>query len=141
MIKSELPKRVYEKDGAYYLVVAIGKKRKWTKLCRIREGLPKMYQALAELMASDTMDDSVTKLIGDWLLEVSVTHAKKTQENESYMCREVGKAFVEFRCKEVTPPDVVAFLKAYKSKPRSHNAYRAHIMRIPAIVTTDSGRS
>lgn len=130
MTKSDLPKRVFKKDGSYYLVTAIGKKRKWTKLCRVKEGLPMMYRVLAELTAADTMDDSVTKLIGDWLREVSVTHAKKTQENDSYMCREVGKAFVEFRCKEVTPPDVVTFLKAYKAMPRSFNGYRGHIREL-----------
>lgn len=87
MIKSDLPKRVYEKDGSYYYVTAIGKKRKWTKLCRVKQGLPALYRAIAELTATDTMDDSITRLIGDWLLEVSVTHAKKTQENDAYMCR------------------------------------------------------
>ena len=46
------------------------------------------------------------------------------------MCREVGKAFIEFRCKEVAPPDVVAFLKAYKAMPRSYNAYRYQIKEL-----------
>ena len=130
MIKSDLPKRVHTKNGSYYYVTAVGKKRKWTKLCRVKEGLPRLYRAIAELTAADTMDDSVTRLIGDWLVEVSPTHAKKTQENESYMCREVGKAFFEFRSKEVTPPDVVTFLKAYKAMPRSSNAYRSHIREL-----------
>lgn len=125
-MKSDLPKRVHIKHGSYYFVA----QNTWHKLCRVKEGLPALYRKLAELTAADTLDDSLPKLIGDWLLEVSATHSKKTQANESYMCREIGKAFIEFRAKEVTPPDVVAFLKVYKDRPRSYNAYRAQIREL-----------
>lgn len=37
---------------------------------------------------------------------------------------------MEFRCKEVSPPDVVTFLKAYKAMPRSYNGYRSHIREL-----------
>lgn len=130
MKKSDLPKRVYEKNGAYYYVAAVGKKRVWTQLCRVREGLPAMYRALAELTAEDVKDDTMPKLIGDWLIEVSSTHSKKTQANDAYQCREIGKAFIEFRVGQITPPDVVEFLKPYRSMPRSHNAYRAMIREL-----------
>ena len=130
MTKSDLPKRVFEKDGSYYYVTAIGKKRQWKKLCRVKQGLPELYRAMAELMASDVLDDSMPKLIGEWIKEIGSTHSKKTQANDAYMCREVGKAFVEFRASQVTPPDVVEFLKAYRPMPRSYNAYRSHIREL-----------
>lgn len=129
-MKSDLPKRVFEKNGSYYYVTPNGTKRKWTKLCRVKEGMPALYRALAELTAADVLDDSMPKLIGDWLREVSATHSKKTQANDSYMCREVGKAFIEFRASQVKPPDVVDFLKAYRVMPRSYNAYRSHIREL-----------
>jgi len=128
--KSDLPKRVFEKNGAYYYVAAIGKKRVWTKLSRVKDGTPAMYRALAEITEADVMDDSMPKLIGNWLKEVSSTHSKKTQANDSYMCREVGKAFIEFRAGQIRPPHVVEFLKAYRSMPRSYNAYRSHIREL-----------
>lgn len=129
-MKKDLPKRVFEKNSAYYYVAAIGKKRKWTRLSRIKDGLPAMYRALAELTEADVLDDSMPKLIGEWLKEVSVTHSKKTQANDAYMCREVGKAFIEFRSSQIKPPHVVEFLKAYRSMPRSYNAYRSHIKEL-----------
>ena len=129
-MKSDLPKRVYEKHGSYYHVAAIGEKRMWTKLCRVKDGLPALYRALADLAADDSTDDTMPRLIGEWLKEVGSTHTKKTQDNDAYMCREIGKAFVEFRVCQVTPPDVVAFLKAYKDRPRSFNGYRSQIREL-----------
>lgn len=129
-MKPELPKRVFEKHGTWYFVAAIGDKRKWTKLCRVREGMPALYLALSKLAAADVLDDSMPKLIGDWLAEISTKHTKKTQANDSYMCREVGAKFVEFRASQVNPPAVVEFLKAYSHMPRSYNAYRSHIREL-----------
>jgi integrase len=129
-MKSDLPRRVYEKHGAYYHVRAEGASRVWTKLCRVKDGLPAMYRALAELAAADVLDDSMPRLIGEWLKAVGSTHSKKTQTNDAYMCREIGKAFVEFRASQVTPPDVVDFLKVFKDRPRSYNAYRSQIREL-----------
>lgn len=129
-MKPPLPRRVFEKHGAYYHVTATGTKRTWTKLCRVKEGTPALYRALAELAASDVLDDSMAKLIGEWLNAVSTKHSKKTQGNDAYMCREVGNSFIEFRACEVKPPDVVAFLQAYSAMPRSYNGYRSHIREL-----------
>lgn len=126
MKNPSLPHRVHIKHGSYFYVA----QNRWTKICRVKEGLPVLYRKLAELTAADTLDDSMTKLIGEWLIEVSAAHSKKTQANDAYMCREVGKAFIEFRAKQVTSPSVVAFLKPYKVKPRSYNAYRSHIREL-----------
>ena len=108
-MKTDLPKRVFEKNGSFYLVASVGKQRKWTKLCRVRDGLPAMYMALAKLTAAEVKDDSMTRLVADWLIEVSSTHAKSTRANDSYMCREIAKAFVEFRSSQVRPPHVLSF--------------------------------
>lgn len=129
-MKTALPPRVHEKHGTFYYVAGSGANRTWKKLSRVKEGMPQMYMALGKLTAADLLDDSMPRLIGDWLTEVSVTHAKKTRANDSYMCREVGKAFVEFRASQIRPPHVVDFLKAYKAMPRSYNAYRSHIREL-----------
>ena len=71
-MKPVLPRRVFEKHGAYYHVTAMGEKRKWTKLCRVKEGTPALYKALAEMAASEVMDDSMARLMGEWLNTVSI---------------------------------------------------------------------
>lgn len=129
-MKSVLPKNVFEKHGAYYFVKAEGAKRKWTRLSGVREGLPALYQALAQVTTEDILLDTVPKLIADWLKEVGSTHAKKTQANDAYMCREVSKSFVEFRAEQIRPPHVVEFLKSFQSMPRTYNAYRSHIREL-----------
>lgn len=125
-MKSELPKRVHEKHGAYYFVA----KNKWTRLCRVRDGLPDMYRALAELTSDDVLTDTLPRLVDKWLKEVSVRHAKKTQANDSYMCRTIKNAFSEFSANQVKPPHVIAFLTPFQDKPRSYNGYRSQIREL-----------
>ena len=129
-MKSDLPKRVHIKHGTYYFVTGSNAVRKWVRLCRVKEGMPAMYMAMAKVMELDVLDDSMPRLIGDWLLEVSSVHAKKTQANDSYMCREVSKAFIEFRASQIRPPHVIEFLKSFRPMPRSYNAYRSHIREL-----------
>lgn len=125
-MKSELPKRVHEKHGAFYYVA----QNKWTKLCRVDEGMPALYRALADLHAKDVADGTMPMLIARWQREVSSNRSRKTQDNDTYLCRTIGEAFVEFRAAEVTPPVVAEFLKGFRSKPRTYNAYRAQIREL-----------
>jgi len=129
-MKSALPKNVFEKHGAYYFVKAYGEKRKWTRLSRVREGLPAMYRALAEITAQDILSDTMPRLVSDWLKEVSTRHTKKTQANDAYMCRTISASFVEFRACDVRPPHVVEFLKAFIDKPRTYNGYRSQVREL-----------
>lgn len=128
--RSDLPKRVYAKNGAYWHVAANGPKRIWTRLCSIREGLPAMYRALADIEARDVLDDSMPGLIGDWLRDVGSTHSKKTQANDAYQTRTISQAFAEFRAPQVRAPHIVEFLKDFRDKPRTHNAYRAMLREL-----------
>lgn len=123
--RSDLPKRVYPKNGAYWHVAAEGKKRIWTRLSGLREGLPAMYRALAEIEARDILDDSMPSVVRDWLRDVGGAHSKKTQANDAYQTREIMAAFAEFRAPQVKAPHIVEFLAQFKDRPRSYNAYRA----------------
>lgn len=128
--RTDLPKRVFEKNGAFWHVRAEGDKRKWTRLCAVREGLPAMYRALADLEAQDLLDDSMPKLIGDWLRDVGSTHSKKTQANDAYQTRVIGEGFAEFKASQVRAPHIVEFLKDFRDKPRTHNAYRSMLREL-----------
>lgn len=126
----ELPPRVFEKSGSYYHVKAEGQRRVWTKLCRVKDGLPAMYRALADMEAIRGLEDTVPKLISDWLAEVSARRSSKTQANDAYMARTVSESFKAFRASDVSPPDVAEFLRYYQDMPRTHNAYRSFIREL-----------
>ena len=129
-MKRDLPKRVYEKDGSYWHVAADGKKRIWVKLCRVAEGIPAMYRALSELLKSDVDDDSMPRVIADWMRDVASTHSKKTQADDTFRSRVMTEAFADFRACQVKPPDVTEFLKPYQPRPRTFNAYRSAVREI-----------
>lgn len=130
MKKDGLPPRVYAKNGAYWHVAAQGKKRIWTRLCALKDGLPAMYRALADLAQADVVRDTMPSLIADWLREVGSRHSVKTQANNAYQTRTIMQSFVEFRARDVTPPDVVDFLKHFRDRPRTYNAYRAMLREL-----------
>jgi integrase len=125
-MKSDLPKRVYIKHGAFYFVA----QNKWNRLSRVDEGMPAMYRALADLTALDILTDTVPRLVADWLKEVGSRHTKKTQTNDAYMCRTVSASFIEFRACDIRPPHVVDFLKAFVDMPRTYNGYRSHVREL-----------
>jgi integrase len=126
----DLPPRVYIKDGSYWHVAAIGKTRKWTKLCRAREGLPAMYLALGKLTADKGIDDMVPKLIADWKEEIGKEREKRTRDDDAFRLREISDAFAEFRAAQVKTPDVIEFLKRFKATPRTYNAYRSMVREL-----------
>lgn len=128
--RSDLPKRVYEKGGAYWHVRAEGKKRIWTRLSTIRDGLPALYRALADMEQADQARDSMAALIADWLVEVGSRHSVKTQANDAYQTRTISESFQEFRAQEVTAPAIVEFLKHFSDKPRTYNAYRSMLREL-----------
>ncbi len=121
--KSDLPPKVHEKHGTYYYVSG----NKWSRLSRVKQGLPEMYRALADVTDKGIVTTSVPFVIAKWMKEVSVRHAKSTQANDSYMCRNIGEAFAEFDVAQVKTTDVTDFLKAFLDMPRSYNAYRSQL--------------
>lgn len=126
----ELPPRVYPHGRWYCLVTAEGKKRIWTKLTLIKDGIPALYRKLADLKARDVAPDRMPAMITDWLTEVSANRSDKTQANDRWVTSTISEAFAEFRASEVTPPDCAAFLKPYRAKPRTHNEMRAGLREL-----------
>lgn len=126
----ELPPRVYAKGRWYYLVTAEGSRRVWTKLTMIRDGIPALYRKLADVAARDVAPDRVPALITDWLDDVGSAHSAKTRANDRWVTSAISAAFAEFRAGDVTPPDCMAFLKTYRSKPRTHNEMRAGLREL-----------
>lgn len=129
-MKRKLPPRVFAKGASYYLVVAEGTKRKWHRLCAIKEGEPAMYRALAALMRVDTAYGLVSQLIADWEREVMPRHAEKTQVDELARGRVIAESFAEFRVDQLGAKHVSEFLRHFRDRPRTHNLYRAQIREL-----------
>lgn len=113
---------VFEQAGSYYLVRADGRRRVWIKLCRVNEGLPALYAALARESAPRA--DTLASLIADWQRDVMPRHADRTQRDETTQCRVIAESFADFAPAQVRSPDVAEFLRHFRDRPRTHNAYR-----------------
>jgi integrase len=122
---SPLPSRVYEKNGAWYFVDI---KRKWHKLCRVSDGLTRLYSELASINrdADERQEGTMPALIDAWLIAKLKTYSGKTQEEYRRMATFIKSEFVEFRVDEVEPKDVARFLdRHFESKANASNKYRA----------------
>jgi integrase len=128
--RGALPTGVFEKGRWYYRVRAAGKKRIWIKLSRTADGLPALYQALADLLATDVCDDRIPAVIAAWQRDVMPRHAAKTQVDERAQCRVIAESFAEFRAADVQAPDVADFLQPLRARPRTHNAYRGMLREL-----------
>ena len=129
-MKKRLPTSVFLKFNAYYYVMAAGKKRKWIRLSSVKDGMPSMYAALAELHNKDVNSDSMPSVIEMWMAEVMPKHSHKTQLDEIRICKKLSHAFVEFRAHEVKAPDIIEAITPLKDKPRTYNFYRSMIREL-----------
>lgn len=130
----QLPPRVQPKGRWYYLVTSEGtgaaRRRIWSKLTRIKEGIPALYRRLADLSARDVAPDRIPALVTDWHDEVGAEHSTKTQANDKWVMSAISEAFAEFTARQVRTPDAVAFLKTYRGKPRTYNEMRAGLREL-----------
>ncbi|MDT7835021.1 tyrosine-type recombinase/integrase [Aquabacterium sp. OR-4] len=138
MTRSDLPRRVYERHGAwYYVTPAAGK---WVKLARVSDGLPAMYRALARLTDSEATSDRMPAVISRWLEakrgEWSAGHA----QDQERIADRMGKAFAEFTPAEVTTPVCAQYLKTYATQARTHNQHRTMLSQVLAFAAIEGLR-
>lgn len=124
-MKRDLPKGVYAKHSAYYLV----RQNKWIRLCDVSAGVPGVYRAIADL-DQPVSDDRMPSVVASWRKEVSGQRSDKAQANDVYMCAKITTNFVEFRAAQVTPSVVKKFLAQFKTTPRTSNGYRTTLREI-----------
>ncbi|WP_244118209.1 tyrosine-type recombinase/integrase [Burkholderia gladioli] len=123
---SPLPARVYEKHGTWWFVDT---NRKWHKLCRVSEGMAKLYAELARFTRDieARRDNTMPALIDDWLLKKLKGYSANTQADYQRMALKIRDEFDEEWCVEdVRPADIARFLdKYFEAKPNTSNKYRA----------------
>jgi len=123
---SPLPSRAYEKNGAWYFVDI---NQKWHKLCRVSDGLTKLYSQRASFNrdADERQEGTMPALIDSWLLAKLPSYAAKTQEEYRRVATFIKSEFdAQWRGGEdVEPKDVARFLdKHFEAKPNASNKYR-----------------
>lgn len=128
-----LPKRVYERHGAWFLVRHDGT---WVKLARVSEGEARMYAALATVMqGGNTSSPGTTQSRGDMpaklrqFEKIFLPHLAtdtRTEYRRNY--RVIAEAFAEFNVAEVTPGDVEDFLESnWPDKLTAKGHYKARL--------------
>lgn len=125
MKRTDLPRGVFEQDGRYYLVTAAGKRRIWTPLTRIKEGLPALYTALAAARTDAAECVRMPALIAAWQIRIGSKRSEKTQIDDRARARVIAEAFPEFLPAQMKAPACLDFLEQFEDKPRTFNAYRA----------------
>jgi integrase len=125
-----LPRGVFAKGASYYLVTAQGERRIWTRLSRIKDGLPAMHRALSEVLDAPKLAGMLPSLIAEWEREVMVKHAPTTQRDERARGAVIAQALADFHASKLQPPKILKFLANFTDTPRTHNLYRAQLREL-----------
>lgn len=120
----ELPRRVYAKHGSYYFVDI---DYRWHKLCRVDQGVARMYTELAKRLALPAAD-RLPAAVATFKLEYLPTLAVSTRKEHERNLDRIAEDFAAFRVAEVRPTDVSRFLKNnFHGKPTSRRHYKARL--------------
>jgi len=137
MTRSDMPRRVYLRHGAYYFVTPAGK---WIRLSAEREGLPAMYRALAALGERESNRNRMPAVLTRWLDEKRADWADKTAADQERIADEMANAFAEFSPADITTPVAAEYLRRYAATPRTHNMHRTMLRQVLAFAALDGLR-
>jgi integrase len=134
---SSLPRRVYQKHGAYYFVTI---ERKWIRLCSVADGMAAMYEALAATLKADNTHDSMPAVIGRWVKSKLPEWADKTATDQERISKVMAEAFADLAPAQVTTPVCVAYLKTFAETPRTYNLHRTMLRQVLAFAALEGLR-
>lgn len=137
MTRSDLPRRVYEKHGAWYYVTPAAK---WVKLCRVKDGLPAMYRALARLTDSEANSQRMPAVIARWLESRRAEWTDGHAVDQDRIAKHMAARFADFLPGDVSTPDCAQYLRALASKPRTHNQHRSMLRQVLAFAAVEGLR-
>jgi integrase len=136
-MKRDLPKRVYERHGAWYFVDVSGK---WHRLCAVRQGMPAMYRALADLTERETQSDRMPAVISRWLEGKRTEWAPKTLRDMERIAAYMSQELAEFTPAELKTPRCNAYLKEFIDKPRTYTQHRTMLRMVLSFAALDGLR-
>lgn len=134
---SGLPPRVYAKHGAFYFVTL---ERKWVRLCRVSDGIPAMYEALAQILKADNTRDLMPAVIGRWIEARTPEWSAKTKKLHDWLAESMKEAFADFAPAQVNTPACAAYLKEFASTPRTYNMHRTMLRQVLAFAALEGLR-
>lgn len=119
---------IFISHGRYYRVTRDGKRKVWTPLSRVDEGLAALHRAIADAISKPPpAADTVPELVARWTRDEAQRLAASTQKDLARLSAIIAKRFAQFRAEQVTPPVIVQYLREHLDKPRTYNAHRAHL--------------
>lgn len=138
MTRTDLPRRVYLKHGAYYFVTPVG--ARWVRLCRESEGLPAMYRALARLTESEVTGNRMPAVIARWLEGKRADWTPGHTRDQERIAKHLAEVFAEFSPADVTTPACAQHLKTLAHQPRTHNQHRTMLSQVLAFAAIEGLR-
>ncbi len=131
-----LPRRVYIRNGSYYLVDISGR---WHCLCRVSEGEPAMYAALAVALKGEPrkgdMRSALARFQSVHLPPLAYTTRKEYERNYEVIANE----FEDFDVAQVQPRHIVKFLRLFDATPTARRQYKARLSTFFRWCVTEEG--
>lgn len=122
MKKEKLPRSMYFKHGAYYIV----KRNKWF---RLGKELKESLRAYTGFLETDSIADKydLSEYIEKVLADVKQDVAQGTFKNYSSCARKFEKVFAEFSLDQIEPGHIAQFMDSMRSKPDSANLHHSFL--------------
>ncbi|MBC3906251.1 tyrosine-type recombinase/integrase [Undibacterium umbellatum] len=133
-----LPKRVYDKDGAYRLKPtepmidpADGKLKSWIRLCDLGSSLEQINEALEKLLNQEFAKDTMPYVCKEFKKNKLGKFSKEVQDSYSRFCDVISNCFEDFKVNQVKTKDCADFLRDnFKDKPNTAKKYAALMRKI-----------
>lgn len=137
MTRSDLPRRVYLRHGAYFYVTPAGK---WIRLAAQKDGLPAMYRALAALTDAETNSERMPAVITRWLDAKRPDWSDGVAGDQERIAAQMAESFADFTPAQVTTPVCNEYLRRYAAKGRTHNLHRTMLHGALALAAREGLR-
>jgi len=143
-----LPRRVYERNGAWYFYSPVklrhpvtGKEQKWVHLAYKHEGEPAMLQALGALFSDKRIEQgSMPYVCAEFKAHKLGKYGKETQAQYKQYLDKIADDFEEFHVGQVTTKNWADFLRNnFRDKANTAQKYTALAKKLFRYVISELG--
>ncbi|QDD62684.1 hypothetical protein EJD96_00270 (plasmid) [Herbaspirillum seropedicae] len=143
-----LPRRVYQKHGAYFFVPAEpmldpkdGKIKRWIPLAKIAEGEAAMLLALGNLLQDDALNvESMRYVCAEFKKHKLNRYTDETKATYGRYLDTIGEAFADFSARQVTTKSWAQFLRQnFSAHPNTAQKYTALARKLFKFVISELG--
>jgi site-specific recombinase XerD len=142
-----LPRRVYEKNGAWYFYSATkirdktGKEKSWLRLAYVYEGESAMLQALAAILKDKKdLHGTMPFVCAEYKARKLKKYSDETKAQYGQYLEVIARDFEDFSAAQVTTRDWAEFLRNnFDDKPNTAQKYTALAKRLFKYVISELG--